>query len=410
MARVVIVGAALAGTRTAQALRTSGFDGEIVVLGAEPHPPYDRPPLSKSFLRTAPTGRTDLDLLDSQSWKSAEIDLRLGTAAVGLDVAAQRVRTEQTGIDYDVCVVATGAAARTTGWSPSSHVFSLRTVDDALKLRTRLARGVRLAVVGAGFIGSEVASTAREIGCEVTVIDPMPVPLYRSLGPDVGAVLAPLPQRFGVETRLGVGVDAIRDSRRSAELVLTDGSCLEVDIVVAGIGAVPNDAWLTGSGLAVADGVVCDRFCRAVGREDIFAVGDVARYPHPVSGQLVRSEHWTNAIEQATVVAHNIVNPDDLSAYRPTDYVWSDQYGVKLQLSGDVAGSAYHEVVGTLDFAGEQLGAAILCADAEDRLIGSVTVNRPRVSVQVRRMIAQGMPFASALESVRESCGERTVV
>lgn len=410
MGRVVIVGAALAGTRTAQGLRASGFDGDIVLIGDEPHQPYDRPPLSKGFLRAAPAGRADLDLMDSQSWKSADIDLRLGTTAVGLDVAGKWIHTEQAGIDYDVCVIATGASARAAPWSPNPHVFTLRTVDDALALRARLARGVRVAVVGAGFIGSEVASTARDIGCEVTVIDPMPVPLYRSLGPNVGAVLAPLPQRFGVTMRMGVGVDAMRESPRSAELDLTDGSCLEVDIVVAGIGAVPNDAWLAGSGLTIADGLVCDRFCRAVGREDIFAVGDVSRYPHPVSGELIRSEHWTNAIEQAMVVAHNIVNPEDLSAYYPAEYVWSDQYGVKLQLSGAVATSAYHEVVGTLDFAGEHLGAAILCADAHHRLVGSVTVNWPRASVQARRMLAQGMLFASALESLRESCGERTAV
>jgi phthalate 3,4-dioxygenase ferredoxin reductase subunit len=410
MNRVVVVGASIAGTRTVQALRASGFDGELVLIGDESHAPYDRPPLSKDFLRHAPAGRADLDLLDAQMWKSADIDLRLGVTAVGLDLSGKRVLTDDNAdIDYDTCVVATGASARKNPWSPNPHVFTLRTVGDAVALRARLARGVRIAVVGAGFIGSEVASTARAIGCAVTVIDPMPVPLYRSLGANVGALLAPLPHRFGVSMRLRVGVSEMRDSAHGVVLDLTDGSSLEVDIVVVGIGAVPNDAWLAGSGLRVSDGVMCDQFCRAIGRDDIFAVGDVSRYQHAISGEFIRSEHWTNAVEQATVVAHNIVNSDEMSAYQPVEYVWSDQYDVKLQLSGRVAAGVSYEVVGNLDFADDYLSAAILCADAHGQLIGSVTVNWPRASAQSRRMLAKGLSFASALESMRSLDAERSV-
>ncbi|WP_131815187.1 NAD(P)/FAD-dependent oxidoreductase, partial [Mycolicibacterium holsaticum] len=361
--RVVVVGASVGGVRTAEALRQNGFHGEILLIGAEKHAPYDRPDLSKTFLQDRRTTHADLALF-KQSPRAQGIQLSLGVAASELRCDEQVLELEDgSRIAFDHCVVATGSSARRGPWRYTADMHVLRTVDDALALRKHLGPGVRVAVIGAGFVGAEVASSAAAMGCDVTVIDSAQVPLMRVLGLRIGTVLADLPRRYGVRLRLGVGVTSVAHSAEGISLTLTDGHKVDADVVVVGIGAEPTDDWLNSSGLDISDGLECDSYCRAIAHPRIYGVGDVARWYHRGYGASVRLEHWTNAVEQARAVAHNIVHPHNPVDYSPVEYVWSDQYGVKLQFSGRFSCAETFEVIG--DLVGHPTPqAAILCADA----------------------------------------------
>jgi phthalate 3,4-dioxygenase ferredoxin reductase component len=403
--RAVIVGASIGGVRTAEALRQTGFSGEIVVVGDEPHQPYDRPDLSKKYLQDPRSTHADIALSNGND---SDIQFRLGTAALELDCDNNAVHLDDgSRLTFDHCVVATGAAARRGPWPYTASMRVLRTIDDAEALRAVLRPGVRVAVIGAGFVGAEAASSASMIGCPVTVVDSAPVPLVRALGLSIGTVLAELPRQYGVELRLGVGVTSIRELRSGTRLMLTDGTYVDADVVVVGIGAEPSDTWLDTSGLTISDGLVCDRYCRAVGHAGVYAVGDVARWHHRGYDASVRLEHWTNAVQQAQVVAHNIVHPEHLLEYSPVEYVWSDQYGVKLQFAGRFSRTETFEVIG--DLAGSrQPQVAVICADSERNLIACATVNWPRASVHARQLLARGAEFGSAcalLEGLRSKTG-----
>jgi phthalate 3,4-dioxygenase ferredoxin reductase component len=394
--RAVIIGASIGGIRTAEALRAQGFGGEIVVVGAEKHRPYDRPDLSKKFLQNPHTTFGDVALISDEAVAAQGIAMRLGTAAHELDCDDRVVHLDDgSRLDFDHCVVATGAAARRGPWQYTRNMLVLRTLDDAQALRASLRPAARVAVVGAGFIGAEAASSALQMGCVVTVIDPAPVPLSRALGLNVGELFATLPGQFGVSARLGVGVASVTEIGSGSRLALTDGSHIDADVVVVGIGAVPSDGWLATSGLEVSDGLVCDRYCRATGNSDVYAVGDVARWHHPGYTESVRLEHWTNATQQAQVVAHNIVHPDHLLDYRPVEYVWSDQYGVKLQFAGRFTSLESFEVIGDISGAFPARGA-VVCADADRNLVACATVNWPRASAQARQLLTRGSEFATA--------------
>jgi phthalate 3,4-dioxygenase ferredoxin reductase subunit len=325
---VVVVGSSVAGVRTAQALRTEGHQGRITLVGAEPDEPYDRPPLSKQFLTGAQTEER-ISLLSPAEAAEAGIELRLGVAASNLDLTGAQVHLADGGrVPYDAVVVATGLSARRPQWLPASGAHVLRSIDDSRGLRTHLVPGAPVAVIGAGFIGAEAAASARAAGCEVTVIDPVEVPLERVAGATLGALLAGLHERNGVRTRFGVGVSRVSGVEGALTVGLDDGSEVAASVVVVGVGAVPNVEWLYGTGIELDDGVVCDENLRASDRS-VYAAGDVARYPHPGLGFSTRSEHWTNAADQARCVAHNIVNPTEPIAYQPGDYFWSDQYDWK---------------------------------------------------------------------------------
>lgn len=332
---VVIVGSSVGGVRTARALRTEGYDGRIVLIGAEAEMPYDKPPLSKQFL----AGAWDEDrvrLLTAADAEAAGIELRLGSAAERLDVADRAVvLADGTRVHYDVLVVATGADARPSPWPVESGVHVVRTLDDSRKLAEDLTSvSGPVVVVGGGFIGAEVAATAHAVGRDVTIVDPLHAPIGRVLGEELGAMFTDLHHRHGVATRFGDGVEAVDGKAGALRVTLTSGEVLPAGTVVVGIGARPNAGWLASSGLLIDDGVVCDEFCRAVNHGTVFAVGDVARWHHPRHREDVRVEHWTNAAEQASCVAHNIVHPDGLRPYAPTEYVWSDQYDWKIQIAG----------------------------------------------------------------------------
>jgi phthalate 3,4-dioxygenase ferredoxin reductase component len=401
--RVIVLGASLSGIRTAEALRALGFRDELIVVGAEPHQPYDRPGLSKQYLQDPDASHSDLALIDAEAAASLGIQLRLGVAAEHLDCANRAVLLDDgTRLAFDHCVVATGAHARSGPWKLGETTLTLRTIDDATTLRSKLSPGTRIAVIGAGFIGAEVGSSARSAGCEVTVIDPMPVPMCRALGAQVGAEFVELLTHNGVTLRLGKAVESIHELATSSRVMLTGGEHVDADIVVVGVGAAPADNWLESSDLQVSDGLICDRYCRAAGSRDVYAVGDVARWHHPGYDELVRLEHWTNAIQQAQVVAHNIVHPDRLVEYRPIEYVWSEQHGAKLQFAGRFSRVEAFDVIGNADFTSPRPCAAIVCSDADANLIACATINWPRASAQARRLLAQGCRYTAARDSLRQ--------
>jgi phthalate 3,4-dioxygenase ferredoxin reductase subunit len=391
---VVIVGSSVAGVRAARTLRAEEYPGRIVLVGEEPELPYDRPPLSKQVLTGAwPAERASL--LTAQAAADAGIELRLGSPARALDPQARLVQLgDGASLPYDDLVIATGASARPSPWQPPSGVYLLRTLADCLALRKRFAAGGTVVMIGAGFIGAEAAAAARSAGCDVTLVDPVPVPMERPLGPVVGALLADVHRRHGVRTRFGVGVQAVSGQAGDLTVALTDGSELRAETVTVGIGARPNDSWLHNSGLLIDDGVVCDEYLAAAGTEHVFAVGDVARWPHPEPAALVRAEHWTNAADQARCVARNIARPGAPEPFRPSDYVWSDQYDWKVQLAGHRARAVAQWVIGTPEADRPQV--TVLHADATGRLCAAVCLNWPKAFVQCRRLLDERAPAAQA--------------
>ncbi|MCU1606429.1 MAG: phthalate 3,4-dioxygenase, ferredoxin reductase subunit [Modestobacter sp.] len=395
---VVVVGSSVGGVRTAQALRSEGFDGRVVLVGEEARLPYDKPPLSKHFL----AGSWDTEriaLLTQAAADRAGIELRLGVAAQRLDVAGRQVvLADGQRLDYEAVVIATGAAARPSPWAARSGVHVVRTMGDSETLRVDLRRDGHVVIVGGGFIGAEVAATARSLGREVTVVDPLPAPIGRVVGAEVGAHFAELHRRHGVATWFGTGVESVEGDAGDLRVVLTDGTELAAATVVVGIGATPNDGWLADSGLLVDNGVVCDEFSRAVDAPAVHAVGDVARWFHLDHGEHVRVEHWTNAVDQAVCVAHNIAHPDDLRAYRPVEYVWSDQYDWKIQIVGRPHRATEHHLVG--DPAADKTRFASLYRWHEGQLGAAVTVNWPKALVTCRRLVTAGASFADAVTQV----------
>lgn len=397
MNSVVIVGSSVGGVRTAQALRGEGFDGRVVLIGAERHLPYDKPPLSKEFL-TGKSSESSILLLSEQAAAESGIELRLGIAATRLDVASHELHlADGDRLSYENLVIATGASARPSPWRPESGVHVLRSLEDSIELRDAFLRDGPVVVVGGGFIGAEVAGAALQLGREVTIVDPLPTPIARVVGAALGENLVELHRRHGVTCHLGTGVEEITGSAGDLRLQLTDGTELHAATVVVGIGAVPNDQWLEDSGLAIENGVLCDEYSRAVDAPGVFAVGDVARWFHPVRREHVRVEHWTNAVDQAACVAHNIAQPDDLRAYSPTEYVWSDQYDWKIQIVGRPTAGVEHELIGSLD--GALARGAMLYTDPAGELCGAVTINWPKALVRCRRMV--GASAEAAREQIR---------
>jgi phthalate 3,4-dioxygenase ferredoxin reductase subunit len=398
--RVVIVGSGIGGIRTAQALRSAGFAGEVIVVGEEPDLPYDRPPLSKDYL-AGRDGAEAVLLISQADAAETGITLRLGAPA-------ERIAPEEKSLvlddgevlPYDVCVIATGAAARPTPWNKLDGVHVLRSLADSQALRDQLRARREVAVIGGGFIGSEVAATARKLGLEVTVIDPLPLPLERTLGATVAQLVTDLHHRNGVITLFGTGVDSIDNSGSQLSLQLSTGTTLTTDAVVLGIGAIPNDGWLAGSGLPVSNGLVCDEFCRVQGRDDIYAVGDVARWFNPRYDGHVRVEHWTNAVEQARCVAHNITFPDQLTPYVAVEYVWTDHYDWKIQIAGRPTHDAVDTEAVVGDFTGPRPRGAVLYGDSGGILCGAVTVNWPRAIAVARQALAAHTPYPDALAAV----------
>ncbi|MEO3795878.1 FAD-dependent oxidoreductase [Nonomuraea sp. B10E15] len=390
LSRIVVVGASVAGLTAAEALRHHGFTGDLTIVGAESRPPYDRPPLSKQILRgTWQSDRVTLRRPDALDALGA--DWRLGVAATRLDTDARELTLTDGGVlPYDGLVIATGVTPRQL---PAGHelggVHLLRTLDDALALRAGLLAATSVAVVGAGFLGSEVAAIARELGRNVTLIDPLPAPLIRQFGGHVAQLCAELHAQRGVTVRSGTIVTALcgHDGRVTG-LNLDDGDHVSADLVLVAIGSTPAVDWLTGSGLNLDDGIRCDQTCRAA--PGVVAAGDLASWSHPQFGRM-RVEHRMNATEQGTAAARTLLGA--AIPFAPVPYFWSDQYDVKIQAYGRPSGEAKLHIIAD-DPATHQF-AALYSTDG--RVTGAVTWNLPRQARDLRRHVAERTPWRQAL-------------
>lgn len=418
-APVVIVGASLSGLRAAETLRSEGHKGEITLVGDELHLPYDRPPLSKQVLsgtwapeKAVLADRTRLDELAIQT--------RLGKRAVSLDVEARRVTLEDgSTLDSQGIVLSTGAHPRQLpGTEAMENVFVLRTLDDALAIRHQITiagPGCKVTVIGAGFIGSEVASSCADLGCKVTVVEMLDVPLSSVLGVEVGKACAALHSLHGVDLRLGVGVKAVHPARggpsggvevrehvnlesnvqRAQSIELTDGTIIDADIIVVGIGVVPTTQWLEDSGLVIDNGIVCDKglFCA----EGIVSCGDIARWPwdHDGEQEIVRIEHWQVAAEEGVAAARNLISGRSNSLpFNPVPYFWSDQFGIRIQVLGRPRPDDEVQVV---DGAIED-GKFLALYGRNDRLRAAVAISKPRQLMGFRPLLQKGSSWKQALE------------
>ncbi len=378
MTGIVVVGAGIAGVRTVQGLLKRGHEGPIIVIGAEPHAPYDRPPLSKAVLR----GEVPLPaLIPATAEPAPNVEWRTGVTALGLRPEAHQLETDAGVIDYDALVIATGAHARRVPDLPGEV---LRTWDDALRLRTALQPGAVVAIVGAGLIGCEVAASARGLGAEVHLIDVLDAPMTRVVGPKVAHEISELHRRHAVNLHLSTSVAAGPD----ATITFGDGTSLRPDVVLHAIGAAPNTAWLAESGLDVSNGVRCDEDGRTEA-PDVYAVGDVAAW----GGS--RSEHWSSATEQAGAVAATLLG--EPPAVRPVPYWWSDQYDVKFQGLGDIA-EADDVKVGPW---GPE-GRLVALYGRAGTLVGVVGFSAPKTVMGLRIDILNATPFADVLERLED--------
>jgi NADPH-dependent 2,4-dienoyl-CoA reductase/sulfur reductase-like enzyme len=388
---VVVVGASLAGLRAAEELRERGFDGTITMVGEEPHAPYDRPPLTKQVL----AGEWHADRTVLPMRENLDLHWRLGAVATGLDLSSKHVLLgggER--LPYDGLVIATGATPRRLpGTDHLDGVHTLRTLDDCLEVRAILEQSPsRVAVVGAGFIGSEVAATCRKRGIEVTLIEALPVPLERALGAEMGAITADLHRDHGVDVRLGVGVVTLDGHERIERVRLTDGSSIDADLVVVGIGVQPVTDWLDGSGLTIDNGVVCDETCLAA--PGVVAAGDVARWPNRRFDEVMRVEHWDNAIAMGAAAARTLLAGEGAGeAYDPVPWFWSDQYDRKIQLAGR---SSPEDEVRVVAGNVEDRRFVALYGRA-GRLVGVLGWNWPRQVMVYRGLIEQGTSWEDAI-------------
>ena len=396
---IAVVGASLAGLRSAEALRRLGYAGRLVLVGEEPHRPYDRPPLSKELLRGEREPEA-IALSKPESFDALKLDLRLARRASSLDPVARTLTLDDgESIRFDALIVAIGAAARSLPGTPElAGIHLLRTLDDALALRAELEQRPRVAVVGAGFIGAEVAASCRHRGLDVTMIETLPLPLLTSVGQVVGEVCAQLHSDHGVEQRFGCAVEGFEGEGRVSAVKLSDGSRVDADVVVVGIGVRPATSWLEGSGLEIDDGVVCDAHCVS-SSPGIYAAGDVARWYNPLCEQSMRVEHWTNAVEQANAVAENLLSGAGAKPFAPVPFVWSDQYDRKIQSCGWARPDDEVRIVhGSLE---ERRFVALF--GRKGRLTGAVAMNRVRQLMGVRRQLREGIGFDAAVSQAENA-------
>jgi NADPH-dependent 2,4-dienoyl-CoA reductase/sulfur reductase-like enzyme len=399
MESIVIVGGSLAAVRAAETLRSSGFDGAITVIGAEARMPYDRPPLSKNYLagdweadRIALRKPEDLDALN--------ITWLLGEPATAVDTTANTVtRVNGDVVPYDGLIIATGGLVRRLPNQPAiAGVHVLRTLDDAAALRAELGEGVRVVVIGAGFIGLEAAATATKRGAVVTVLEGLEAPLIRALGAEMGSAIGEVHARNGVTIRCGVQVTSINGDTHVTGVSLVGGETVEADVVLVGIGVAPATQWCETSGLAIRDGIVCDANLNA-GPPNVFVAGDVLRWPNALFADIepdMRVEHWTNAAEQGAHAAKNLLatlRNAPLEPYIAVPFFWSDQFDARIQFLGRATAKSTVDVVAGNPADGKW--CAIYCEN--DRLTGVLGVSQPKLVMPSRALLSTHTSRADAL-------------
>jgi 3-phenylpropionate/trans-cinnamate dioxygenase ferredoxin reductase subunit len=405
----VIVGASLAGAKAAETLREEGFDGRVVLIGAEDERPYERPPLSKDYLR-GESGREKVYVHDEGFYAEHDIELRLARVAVGLDTSAHELALDDgEQLRYDRLLLATGARARRLPipGGDLDGVLYLRSVQDSDALRERLARGGKVVVIGAGWIGAEVAASARQRGLDVTVVDPLAVPLERVLGTEVGTVFRDVHSDHGVNMLMGAGVEAFEGATSVERVRTSDCSLLECDFVVVGVGVQPRTELAQQAGIAVNDGILVDEHLQTSAPR-VFAAGDVANAHHAFYGERMRVEHWANALHQGPVAARNMRGHTD--AYDRLPYFFSDQYDVGMEYAGFAR--AWDRVVFRGDLASREFiafwmtGRRVVAGmnfnvwdvtDAIQRLI------RDRVDVDDRFLADPGVPLDELVPATQGS-------
>jgi NADPH-dependent 2,4-dienoyl-CoA reductase/sulfur reductase-like enzyme len=384
---IVIVGGGLAASRTAEQLRRAEYTGPITLVSDEEHLPYDRPPLSKEVLRAE---TDDVTLKPAEFYQENDITVRLGSPATSLDIEAQTVTLGNGDvIGYDELVIATGLVPKRIPAIPDLEgVRVLRTLDESLAMRRHAGEIRRAVVIGAGFIGCEVTASLRKLGVEVTLVEPQPTPLASVLGQEIGELVARLHRAEGVDVRCGVGVAGVTGTDRVEKVQLSDGTELDADLVVVGIGSRPSTDWLQGSGVQVDNGVVCDDAGRT-SAPHVWAIGDVASWQH-VLGHQVRVEHWSNVAEQARVLVPAMFGSEVVAAVS-VPYFWSDQYDVKIQCLGEPEAEDIVHVVA-------DDGRKFLAYYERDGVVvGVVGGGMPGKVMKARGKIAAGAPIAEVL-------------
>lgn len=392
MRRVVVVGSSVAGVNAVDGLRTSGYQGEVVLVSGEHELPYDRPPLSKQAL----AGGIDDDairLKPAQWYADRGVDLQLGAPAVGLDSRDRKVMVagSQT-LGYDGLVIATGCTPRPLSTGSDGTIFTLRTIADCQEIHKRLEAGRRLVVIGAGFIGLEVAAVAHSAGMDVTVVEAADVPLTRVVGRQAGEWFRDFHVVRGIDLRCGTtvaGITTQADGRHTLELA--DGTKLPADLIVAGVGVTPSSGWLRGSDVAVHDGVLCDSSL-ATTAPGVVAAGDIARWKHPLFDEEMRVEQWLNAVEQGAHAARTLLGHREPFASIP--YFWSDQFEAKVRFVGHARGADQVLV--------KPLGDASMATlfGRDGTVSAAMCVNSPRLLATFRRAIADRLPWAEAVDAI----------
>ncbi|MEV7006165.1 FAD-dependent oxidoreductase [Streptosporangium sp. NPDC051022] len=369
----VIVGAGLAGAKAAQSLREEGFDGGITLVGAETELPYERPPLSKGYL-LGKEEKAKIYVHDETWYREHSVELALGNRVTGLDRGSRRLELDGGGrLDYDKLLLVTGASPRRLDVPgvQLEGIHYLRSLEDSERLRETIRGGGRIVVVGAGWIGLETAAAAREYGCEVTVVEPQPVPLRASLGPEMGAFFADVHRRHGVDLRFGRQVTAFLGGERRLRAVVTDdGAEIPADAVIVGAGVLPNVELAVLSGLAVDNGIVVDRSLRTED-PDVYAAGDVANAFNPLYGTRIRVEHWANALNGGLTAGKAMLGQDVV--YDRPPYFFTDQYDVGMEFSGWFAPGGYDSVAVRGDLEAQSFYAFWL---AEGRVVAGMHVNQ----------------------------------
>ncbi len=383
----MIVGGGLAAARTAEQLRRSEYSGAITIVSDEEHLPYDRPPLSKEVLRSE---TDDVTLKPAEFYAEKDITVLLGNGARSLDTAAQTLTlADGSELGYDELIIATGLLPKRISSFPDLEgIFVLRSMDESLALRKAAGAARRAVVIGAGFIGCEVAASMRGLGVDVVLVEPQPAPLASVLGEQIGGLVTRLHRDEGVDVRCGVGVTEVSGEDRVQKVTLADGTELDADLVVVGIGSRPATEWLDGSGIAVDNGVVCDDAGRA-SAPHVWAIGDVASWRDTVGGQ-VRVEHWSNVADQARALVPALLG-QDAPATVSVPYFWSDQYDVKIQCLGEPEATDTVHIV-------EDDGRKFLAYYERDGVVvGVVGGGMPGKVMKARSKIAAGAPIADVL-------------